>query len=204
MPVKVSNAEMVPKTAPVSRSYTDEVHAYLLSLLTTPTVYRQARDRFIESLNGSLQGDPEKVAACEADRKELNRQHLLLLGLAKLGSTQDPTVPEKLGLGPVATKTSAVKSRLAKPENFKLKYGSRDGEMMGTVSSVKGAKMFEIWGCMGDPNLEENWTLLAAAPNCTGIVVKGLIPGTKYWFRIRAMRHNELGPWSNYITLRSV
>lgn len=207
MPQKTSNAEMVPVASTVTRTYTEEAHAYLLSLTTSPAAYRQAKERFVESYNASLDGDPEKIAACEADRKELNRHHLMLMGLAKLAAAQDPTVPEKLGLGPVAsssTRTSSARPRLSKPENFKLKYGTKDGEMLGTVSYVKGAKMFEIWGCTGDPNLEENWNLLAAAPNCTGIAVKGLTPGTKYWFRIRAVRSNEVGPWSNYITLRSV
>lgn len=204
MPQKIPHAEMLPKAATVTKAYTEEVHAYLLSLLTSPVGYRQANDRFLASYNASLLGDPEKVAACEADRKELDHQHSLLIGLAKLAAPQDPSLPEKLGLGPLPAKAGNGTSRLLKPENFRLTHGIIDGEMLGSVGYIKGARMFEIWGCEGDPNLEVNWKLLAASPNCTGIHVKGLTPGTKYWFRIRAIRGNETGPWSDYITLRAL
>jgi len=204
MPNKTPDAELLPMTSAVSKAYTEEVHAYLMSLLTNPGRFREANDRFHASYNAVLGGDIGMVAACEEDRKELDRQYALLVGIAKAVAPQDPSVPDKLGLGPFGVKTAVVSTPIPTPGNFKLVHGKNSGEMTGTVSSVKGARMFEVWGCEGDPNLEQNWKLVAASPNCRRIDIKGLTPGTKYWFKVRAVRSGDIGPWSNYINLMAI
>jgi len=204
MPNKTPDSEMLPKSSAVSKAYTEETHNYLLSLLTNPGRFKEANDRFHASYNAVMEGDTDKVATCEADRKQLDREYLLLAGLAKVAAQQDPGVPEKLGLGPLGVKTATVATPVPKASNFKLVHGINSGEMTGSVSSIKGVRMFEVWGCEGDPNLEQNWKLMAASPNCQRIAIKGLTPGSKYWFRVRAVRSSGVGPWSNYITLMAI
>jgi len=201
---KIPDSEMLPKSSAVSKAFTDETHKYLLSLLTNPGRYKAASDLFHASYNAVMEGDTEQIGPCEEHRKNLDREHALLLGLAKLAALQDPSIPEKLGLGQLGVKTVAVATAIPKPSNFRLAHSMNNGEMTGSVSSIKGVRMFEIWGCEGDPNLEQNWRLMAASPNCQRIAIKGLTPGTKYWFRVRAVRGNETGPWSNYITLMAI
>jgi hypothetical protein len=204
MPQKIPDAEMLPKCVALAKTYTEEMHSYLISLFTTPERYREATERFQASYNASLDKAPENVAACEADRQNLNRQHSVLMGMAKVASLLDPSVPEKLGVGTLTASPVAGSQSLSKPDKFKMVYGANSGEMTGSVTSIKGARMIEIWGCVGDPNDEGNWKLMAASPNCTGIKVTGLAPGTKYWFRARAVRSGESGPWSNYLTLMAI
>ena len=204
MPQKTTDAEMLPKAVAVTKTYTDEMHSYLLSLFTTPARYREAAERFQASYNAALDRNPEKMAACEADRQNLDRHHSVLIGMVKAASLLDPSVQEKLGVGILPVSPVTGSHSLVKPDKFKMVFGSNSGEMIGSVASMKSARMIEIWGCIGDPNDEGNWKLMAAWPNCTGIKVTGLVPGTKYWFRARGVRSGEFGPWSSYLTLMAI
>jgi len=204
MPHKTPDAEMLPKSVAITKVYNEELQSYLLSLFTTPERYRNATERFQASYNAALDQAPANVAACEADRQDLNRQHAMLLGMIKAASQLDPSVADKFGMGGPTASHAAASQPLSKPDKFKMTHGSKSGEMTGGVASIKGARMIEIWGCIGDPNDDANWKLMAASPNCTGIKVTGLVPGTKYWFRARAVRSGEVGPWSNYLTLMAI
>lgn len=204
MPHKTPDAEMLPKSVAITKVYNEELQSYLLSLFTTPERYRNATERFQASYNAAMDQAPENVAACEADRQDLNRQHAVLMGMVKAASQLDPSVVDKFKLSGSPASHAAASQPLLKPDRFKMMHGSNSGEMTGSIASIKGARMIEIWGGIGDPNDEANWKLLAASPNCTGIKVTGLVPGTKYWFRVRAIRTGEAGPWSNYLTLMAI
>ena len=205
MSSKFTDSERISKSCAMARLYTDSVHEQLVSLLTTPLRFKEATDRFQASHNALQAGDTVLGATCEADRKELDRQFSLLNGMAKVAAITDANVPEKLGLLTLVPKTTAAAVvALAKPGDFRMSHGQNSGEMIAKVQYMKSIKNFEVWGCEGDPNVEQNWRLLAASPYCKGVEVKGLTPGTKYWFRIRAVRKGQEGPWSNYIALIAI
>ena len=204
MPRKIPDAEMFSLSFAMTRAYTEQAHDLLTSFLTNPTRFRDAAKRFQTSYCARLAGDPAIGGTFEEDRKELNNQYVLLAGMAKNAAQHDPSVPEKLGLGRLTAKTSTSASPLAKPGEFKVVHGQNSGEMIGQIPYMNNIRIFEVWGCAADPGVEQNWKLLAASPNCRGIVIKGLTPGTKYWLRIRAMHKNQGGPWSNYVFLMAI
>ena len=198
----VSDPEMITKSAAVNESLTPEKYAYLLSLLPTPQSYSELHNRFEASYTAALsgKGDPEKVKACEADRNALNQCLAILLGVAKAVTVKDPTVPQALGLAHVLEKTAAPAAALTEPHDFKVIYDPK-GQLVASVTRVPAAKGYQVWACEGDPNIEANWKLAASSTNCKGIVVPGLNRGKPNWLKIRAIRGNTVGPWSNYVAL---
>jgi hypothetical protein len=203
-PHKIPDVEMIPKALAVTKVYDEQLHAQLLATLTSPDRYRTAAERYHASFNASMDKAPENVAACEEDRRVLNREHALLMGMVKAASRVDPSLPEKFGVELATTTFPTSPPLLTKPDRFKMEYSEKSGELTASIAYTKAAKTIEIWGCIGDPNDESNWRLLSASHTCTGIKVTGLTPGTKYWFRARAVRGNETGPWSNYLTMMAI
>lgn len=198
----VPDPEMIAKSAAVTVAFTPERYAYLLSLLPTPESYIELHNRFEGSYAASLKGDPAKVKACEADRLAINKNLSILLGVAKAAALNDPNVPEALGLGSLTGKTAAWAGALTEPHEFKVVYTPK-GQIRGSVARVAGAKGYQIWLCDSDPNLEANWRLVASSPNCKGIAITGLNRGKPNWLKIRAMRGNNAGPWSNLVSLQA-
>lgn len=196
----VNHPDMIAKSAAVVEAFTPKMYEYLLSLLPTPQEYSETHERFETSYTASLKGDQEKAKACEADRSALNQHLSILLGLAKVVTVKDPSVTETLGLTPFSEKNTHPTLRLPAPHDFKVVY-TPDGHLMGAVTKVSGAKGYEVWACEGDPNVETNWKLAAASPYCKGIPISGLNRSKPNWLKIRGMRGNSAGPWSNFVSL---
>lgn len=196
----VPHPEMIAKSAAVTEVFTPERYAYLLSLVPTPQSYGELNDRFEASYAASLKGDPAKVKACEADRLAINKDLSILLGLAKVVALKDPNVSESLRLGPITEKTAAPSVALTEPHDFKVVYTPKR-QITASVARVVGAKGYQVWACDSAPNVEANWRLAASSPNCKGIAITGLNHGKSNWLKIRAVRGNNAGPWSNSASL---
>ncbi|MBJ6726353.1 hypothetical protein [Geomesophilobacter sediminis] len=199
--LKVSNPEMITKSALVAEGFTTELYAYLVSLIPTPQSYAEEHSRFEASYSASLKGDPEKMKDCEADRNAVNQSLSILIGIAKAAAIKDPNVPKALGLANLMEKPAAPAASVSlEPSGFRTAF-NRKGELIGTVSKVPGAKWYEIWSCDDDPNLETNWKLVASTSNCRGIRITGLNRSKTNWLKIRAMLKNVAGPWSHCLSL---
>lgn len=194
MPYKhVSDPDMVAKSAAVAEAFTPELYQYLLSLLPTPQSYSELHQRFEASVAASLSGDPEKARECEEHRAELDTLVAGLYGLAKAAAVKDPKVPARLGL--TAARGPASKPSLPPPHDPRIVYNGR--RIMVSVTKIPAAKGYQVWACDGDPNVEANWRFEASSQNCRGIVLTDLDLSRTKWLRIRAMRGNTAGPWSN-------
>ena len=197
----VSHPEMILKSATMADLFTPEKLAYIFSLIPTPESYTELHNRMEANYPAALRGDPEKVKEFEADRKAVNLELSLIHGLAKLVAVKDPTVPETLGLGVATEKSAPATISLTGPRDFKVVYDP-EGHLMASVTRVPGAKGYQVWACEGDPNVEANWRLAASSSNCRGIVIAGLNRGKSNVLKIRAMRGNDAGPWSNWVSLQ--
>jgi hypothetical protein len=197
----VSHPEMITRSSPVAESLTPEKYAYLLSLLPTAESYLAQHNRFEASYAATLKGkDPDKEKACEEDRNALNQSLSILVAVTKAVMVKDPTLPEALGLARALEKTAAPAVALTEPHDFKAVYDP-NGRLVVSVTRVPAAKGYQVWSCEGDPNIEANWKLTASSTNCKGIVITGLNRGKSNWLKVRAIRGNAVGPWSNYVSL---
>jgi hypothetical protein len=195
-----SDPELISQSAAVVDAYTPEMHAHLISLFATPETLSELHNRLQSGYAAYLNGDPEGVRAFEQDRDAVKLILTMLHGLGKVATIKDPTVLDKLRLPRIAVKSNVFTGDLTEPHGFKVVF-DRKGQMVGTVVRVSGAKGYQIWACEGDPNIEANWKLVASAPTCRGILIPGLNRAKNNWLKIRAMRGNGAGPWSNIVTL---
>jgi hypothetical protein len=196
----VSDPEIMAKSAMVAEAFTPEKCAYLLSLFPTSEDFTELHNKVEANYTAFLKGDPEKVKEFEADRKTLNSFLSLLLGLAKVASAVDPKVQESIGLGRPTEKIVAGTVHLAAPQGFKVVFDPK-GRLTASINKVTGAKGYQIWACESEPATEANWRLVASSTKCKGIVVLGLNRGKFNLLRIRAIRGNDAGPWSNWVSL---
>lgn len=197
-----STPDLIAKSATVVQAFTEELYAYLVSLLPTPGSVRENHDLITASYTAYLAGDADKAQECEIHRQAVNQNLSILVGLAKAVVPKDPKVPEALGVGAFTARAATSSAALLKPEAFKV-FFNQEGQRIGSCSGVKGAKGYQIWGCdEGDPAVQASWKLVAASPSCRGIVIIGLNPAKAAWVKIRAMRGNgEAGPWSSIVYL---
>jgi hypothetical protein len=195
----VTDSEMIPKSAAVVEVFTPEMHAYILSLIPTSDSYRELHNQYETSYTTALKGTPEDVKACEALRDAINQNLTILQGVAKVAAIKDPTLPEKLRLTHIIEKT-ATPTVLTDPRDFKVIY-DRKGQIIASVARVLGAKGYQVWVCDDDPNVQANWRLAASSPTCKNIVIPGINRAKNNWLKVRAMRGNGAGPWSNCVTL---
>jgi hypothetical protein len=179
----ISDQEMIAKSATVLQTFTPEIYALLVSLVPTPESYAERHNRYEASYSAALKGAPEKVKECEEDRNALNQDMTILLGVAN-----------------IVEKTAAPTATLTAPNDFKVVYDPQ-GQILASVSKVAAAKGYQVWACDADPNVDENWRLVTSATNCRHIVIPGLNRTKNNWLKIRAMRGNIAGPWSNHVNL---
>ncbi len=159
-------------------------------------------DRHRGLFNEVLGGNRDKEGELQAVRQEVNNQLGLLRGMALLAGTQDPTIPQKLGMQQQQPTAKRNSGSLTAPENFRLAY---DGHtIVARANGVKGAKSYEVWGCDGDPMSESNWRHLITSGRGNHIEIPGLTPGKLYYFRIRAITSTGSGPWSNFKSMMAI
>ena len=53
---------------------------------------------------------------------------------------------------------------------------------------------YHVEACEGDPSIESNWKHVATSVLCSKTEIKGLTPGTLYWFRVKAVGAKGFGP----------
>jgi hypothetical protein len=201
----LSDTEIIPTTGAILTSLANdpELYNYILSLLPNRASLQDSHDRHQQSYNAALTGGHDQLAQRASDRRVVNRRFAAFATLVQLAAMEDATVAARVGLVDRA-KTSASTPPLTPPANFKVWHGEEHGTMNSKCSSVKTAKSFEIHVCKGDPTNEDNWSFGCVSATCTGIIIKGLVPGTVYSFRIRAIRASGPGPWSSYVTLMAI
>lgn len=195
-----THAELVAKSAALAQAFTPELRAYILSLFPTSEGFSELSNRLEEGYPGFLKGDPEKVKEFEAHCKEVTSAVSLIDTLAKAVSVKDPAVPETLGLGKAPEKTAHAAPPLTAPQGFKVLY-DENGQPLASVIKVPGAKGYQVWSCDGDRSIEANWKLVASSSNCRRIVITGVNRSKHNILKVRAMRGNKPGPWSNFVGL---
>ena len=114
MPFKnASDPEIIAKSAAVAEVFTPEKYAYLLSLIPTSAGFAELSNRLGENYPAVLKGDPDKTKEFEADRKALDRDLAVILGVGRAVTVHDPDVLESLGLGHVSERSGTGPSPLS-------------------------------------------------------------------------------------------
>lgn len=195
-----SDIENISTTESLLAAMTTDPDLYrrMLSLLPNKERLEEIHGRY-KNRNASAGGDQQKGLMMELSR-ELSRFTVLV----KLAAENDPTLPQRLGINLQKGKKASSKAPLAAPANFVVRHGAEHGTMIAKASPVKGGRSYEIEVCEGDPSIEGNWRHVATSVLCSKMEIRGLTPGTMYWFRVRAVGAKGLGPASSYVSLMAI
>ncbi len=105
-----------------------------------------------------------------------------------------------VGLELPASHTTRL-GRVGAPANLRGTPTTKDGEVQLRWQRPQRRCAFEVqWH--RDPPADDGWT---PASTCMrqSCVVKGLVSGRKYWFRVRAHTATGPGPWSQLVCVRA-
>ena len=192
--------EMITKSATVVQNFTAEKYALLLSLLPAPDRYLELHNRYQGNYTAYLQGDLSKAKEYEADRQELNKNLSMLVALSKIASVQNAKISEELGVAQFVETVTTRAVVLTEPHNFRIVFTPK-GQLMASIVKVPGAKGYQLWVCDSDQSVDANWRLLSSSTKCRGIEVSGLNRAKFNLLKIRGVRGDDLGPWSNIVSI---
>ena len=82
---------------------------------------------------------------------------------------------------------------LLPPQNVRTAFSNSEGEVLADWDAVLGAGSYVV-DCATNPN--GPWAQVTVTTR-SGHTLTGLISGTKYWIRVRAVGASGFGPWSD-------
>jgi len=169
--------------------------------------------------------DPLKLAALKTNTAAMNILNMakILADEAAIQATTELNISKKVVEGNItelaltcnSQTTEAVKLQttgmevyypgrgeavvLTQVQNFSASEGDNSGEIDLSYDGVKGAQGYGFQKSQ-DPNDPSKWVNLEGVGKITKTTITGLTSGDKYWFRVRALKGNEKGPWSDPAT----
>ena len=147
--------------------------------------------------------DTNKIKARLEIRNEFNNQFRNTARGLESWANGDPVKLQDSGYDIRQAPRKAVPQVILGAPKLTMAHGSLTGTMSADMSAVKGAVIFDLYICTGDPSLEENWGLYATLP-LRSFKVTDRVPGQNYWFRGRGFGVTGYGPWSAVVALRSL
>ncbi len=202
---QLSSAEAIPKTSAVVVAMAKDPTLYALVESFFPKreeleeVFEEHKVAFSEAADG----DPEKAKQLKAIRQKLDRKFTVFFAVMRHAAVEHPNLLERFGVPPEKVRRSNTPI-LTSPGNLRVIHGKVSGELVLRVEPVKGAKSYDISCCIGDPSIEANWKHCGVGTKASHLLVSGLVPGTLYWFRVRAIGPNGQGPWSQFVSLMCI
>ncbi len=202
----LSSTEAIPKTAAIVVAMARDPNLYALveSCFPKQEELQEVHDAHYAAVNEAASGDPEKLKNLKQVRQKLDRKFGIFFTMVRHAAVEHPDLPERFGLPPAKATKKSTASALTSPGNPRAQHGKNSGEIELKVRTVKGAKIYDISCCIGDPSIEANWRHCGVGTKATHLLLTGLVPGTVYWFRVRAIGANGPGPWSQYVTLMCI
>ncbi|TSK07304.1 MAG: hypothetical protein FPO08_11885 [Geobacter sp.] len=195
-----NDPDLITLSEAVLQAYTPEMYNHMISLMPTPEIYAATHGQFANGYPAYLKGDPDGIKAFEEARNAIKQFLTMLSGLSKTAAIKDPTVPQRLPLPQTHARTTGSNTALDASRDLSAYFDSK-GNIYATFSKIPNAKGYQIWLCVGDPNVAGNWRLLASSTNSRKVLLPALNRTQNNWLKIRGMRGTEAGPWSNLVSV---
>ena len=200
----LSNPEVIPKIAALLAALAKDPSLYRMVTAITPSLEEltEIHETHQTVYNASGSGDPEILRQLQAARKRMDYKYGIFFSLLKHAAVENPDLPAKLGVS--QSKPKKVAAQMTSPLNPRARHMETSGKMLLKVDPVKGAKSYDISICQGDPSIEANWKHCGVGTKASRLLVEGLVPGTTYWFRVRAIGSKGPGPWSQFVCIMAL
>lgn len=201
----LSSAEAIPRTAAVVVAMSRDPNLYTLVEACFPKQQelQEVDEEHKAAFSAAADGDPEKAKRLKAARQKLDRKFSIFFTMVRHAAVEHPELLDAFGVSPAKVRKPTT-TVLTSPDTPRAQHGQNSGEMSLKTKPVKGAKSYDISCCIGDPSVEANWRHCGTGTKAMHLLVTGLIPGTVYWFRVRAVGANGYGPWSQIVSLMCI
>jgi hypothetical protein len=142
---------------------------------------------FDDSLSGAQTGDRVKIAIKNERRAKLIDTLHRLARNVEMVANGNRSILLSSGFDVSKERSSTIELEI--PENLKLMDGNASGEFYVCCDSIVGAKSY-VFEYTLDPLLNESAWTSQTTTKCE-FIIKGLIPGKKYWVRVIAIGSND-------------
>ena len=160
---------------------------------------------FAASVQAAANGDRQRIA--ERDEKRANledavtmvAQHIIMKSKRK----KDPSLLLNNGFDQkkkVTRSAAGSKDVTAAPAGLTAKHGPASGTVIVKTRKLAGAGSYEIQISL-EPGNEASWQTTGHSIHCSHMEIKGQVPGSKCYIRVRGLGANGPGPWSEPISL---
>jgi len=111
---------------------------------------------------------------------------------------------QKSGFPVYATRRTPNYAPPPAPQNLVLRHGKLSGTLKARHRPALRRSVNEVQICLGNPDLEENWTRACYARGCKADL-ENLPPGVIVWVRVRTLGlKGVFGPWSDPAQIRTL
>lgn len=164
--------------------------AKLTSLQTDTDAFRTS----ITDAQVAREAAEQKTTLMNNKRKDLEAL-LTELGHTCNAASSDRAILETTGFE-VYDPGKGTPIELTQVLNLSATEGDNEGEVDLQWDNVKGAQGYALQQTL-DPNDPSKWENLPGVGRTSKTTIRNLTSGTRYWFRVRAVRGNDTGGWSD-------
>ena len=192
--VKIDFNKPVTEQVAKSRDLQTKITGNPNYLTPVPSIaaIKTATDALENAYTDALNGDRAKKATMRITRKALKELIVKLADYVQITSDGDETIILSSGFG--VRKQRSPASVPDVPIDVKVTTTEFDDALDINFKPVKVAKSYAFEMC-ADPLTEKNFNPVEISTK-SSIRVKGLAPGTKYWFRVLAVNAAGKSGWS--------
>jgi hypothetical protein len=148
-------------------------------------------DRLTVGIADSLDGSRKAKAAKNKERDNVIKMLRQLAIYVEATCNDDVEAFTTSGFQAVST-TRSPAAPLTQPAIKKVEPGPNSGELLVRILALSKARSYDLQYAPFINGIPGQWTTLTVTSVQTGVLVKGLTPGTTYAFRVRAL--GKLGP----------
>jgi hypothetical protein len=148
-------------------------------------------DRLVFLIAEAADGSKKAIAAKNKERENIIKMLRQLAIYVETTCNEDPEAFTSSGFVAVST-TRTPAAPLTQPAIKKVEPGPNSGELLVRISALPKARSYDLQHAPFINGAPGPWTTLTLTSVKSGVLVKGLTPGTIYAFRVRAL--GKLGP----------
>ncbi|WP_243349413.1 fibronectin type III domain-containing protein [Parabacteroides sp. FAFU027] len=162
-------------------------NSYFPALTPSLDEVTTVKKEFDDSLIAAQTGDRVKIAIKNEKRTNLIDILHRLARCVEMVANGNRSI--LLSSGFEVSKERSSTTELEIPENLKIMDGNASGEIYVCCDSVQGARSYVFEYTLDPLANESSWT--SQTTTKSEFIIKGLIPGKKYWVRVIAIGSND-------------
>jgi hypothetical protein len=167
---------------------------------------QEGHDKYRELFHAAENGDRVQMALRNACRKVTQDNFIKYGNLLVMRAGNDLHLLAGSGyeLRVRTTRNAPANASMVAPVMVGVKHGEVPGMLLLKCNRTEGAGSYELQIAEDELAGEESWKTVGNFTTCSRIEVRNLVPGRRYFFRMRNIGRQGPGPWSVTVNLISM